>query len=70
MTSHDIQKDIVHALAAETTKLIIKDLGNDVFSILVDEARDVSVKEQMAMVVCYVDKTICCGEVFEYFPCS
>ncbi|CAN0903711.1 Zinc finger MYM-type protein 1 [Linum grandiflorum] len=56
MTFPDIQKDIVHALAAETTKLIIKDIGNDVFSILVDEARDELIKEQMTMVVCYVDK--------------
>ncbi|CAN1125910.1 Zinc finger MYM-type protein 1 [Linum perenne] len=53
MTSPDIQKDIVHALAAETTKLIVKDIGDDVFSILVDEARDVSIKEQMSMVLRY-----------------
>ncbi|CAN1125913.1 Zinc finger MYM-type protein 1 [Linum perenne] len=54
MTSPDIQKDIVHALAAETTKLIVKDIGDDVFSILVDEAR----------VLRYVDKT---GSVVERF---
>ncbi|CAN1125912.1 Zinc finger MYM-type protein 1 [Linum perenne] len=64
MTSPDIQKDIVHALAAETTKLIVKDIGDDVFSILVDEARDVSIKEQMSMVLRYVDKT---GSVVERF---
>ncbi|CAN1787215.1 hypothetical protein LINPERHAP1_LOCUS17549 [Linum perenne] len=64
MTSPDIQKDIVHALAAETTKLVVKDIGDDVFSILVDEARDVSIKEQMAMVLRYVDKT---GSVVERF---
>ncbi|CAN0903710.1 Zinc finger MYM-type protein 1, partial [Linum grandiflorum] len=64
MTFPDIQKDIVHALAAETTKLIIKDIGNDVFSILVDEARDELIKEQMTMVVCYVDKTRCVVERF------
>ncbi|CAN1254763.1 Zinc finger MYM-type protein 1 [Linum perenne] len=53
MTSPDIQKDIIHALTAETTKLIVKDIGDDVFSILVYEARDVSIKEQMAMVLHY-----------------
>ncbi|CAN1254764.1 Zinc finger MYM-type protein 1 [Linum perenne] len=64
MTSPDIQKDIIHALTAETTKLIVKDIGDDVFSILVYEARDVSIKEQMAMVLHYVDKT---GSVVERF---
>ncbi|CAN1159966.1 Zinc finger MYM-type protein 1 [Linum perenne] len=53
MTSPDIQKDIVHALAAETTKLVGKDIGDNVFSIL-----------QMAMVLSYVDKT---GSVVERF---
>ncbi|CAN1249547.1 Zinc finger MYM-type protein 1 [Linum perenne] len=57
MTYPDIQKDIVHALAAETTKLVVKDIGDNVFYILVDKARDVSIKEQMAMVLRYVDKT-------------
>ncbi|CAN1302668.1 Zinc finger MYM-type protein 1 [Linum perenne] len=51
MTSPDIQKDIVHAIASEITKAIIKDLENDFFCILVDEARDVSIKEQMAIVL-------------------
>ena len=53
---HDIQQDIVNAAASETTNAIIKDLGNDLFSILVDESRDISVKEQMVIVVRYVDK--------------
>ncbi|CAN0898947.1 Zinc finger MYM-type protein 1 [Linum grandiflorum] len=39
MTSPDIQKDILHALAFETTKLITKDIGNDFFAILADESR-------------------------------
>ena len=45
-THHDIQKDIVNAIAHETSKSIIKDLNNVLFSILVDESRDISVKEQ------------------------
>ena len=44
----DIQKDIVNAIAHETSKAIIKDLDNGFFSILVDESRDISMKEQMA----------------------
>ncbi|CAN1825170.1 Zinc finger MYM-type protein 1 [Linum perenne] len=56
MTSPDIQKDIVHAIASAITKAIIKDLENDFFCILVDEARDVSIKEQMAIVLRFVDQ--------------
>ncbi|CAN1750400.1 Zinc finger MYM-type protein 1 [Linum perenne] len=55
MTSPDIQKDIVHALAIETTKLITTDIGDNFFAILADESRDVSVKEQMGVVLRYVD---------------
>ncbi|CAN1185010.1 Zinc finger MYM-type protein 1, partial [Linum perenne] len=51
MTSPDIQKDIVHALALETTKLITADIGDDFFAILADESRDVSMKEQMGVVL-------------------
>ena len=52
----DIQKDIVNAIARETSKAIIKDLDDGFFSILVDESRDISVKEQMFIVLCYVNK--------------
>ncbi|KAK4572314.1 hypothetical protein RGQ29_030664 [Quercus rubra] len=45
----EIQKDIVNAIASETSKAIIKDLDNGFFSILVDESRDISVKEQMSL---------------------
>ena len=46
LTHHDIQKDIVNAIACETSKAIIKNLDNGFFSILVDESRDISVKEK------------------------
>ena len=48
LTHHEIQKDIVNAITRETSKAIIKDLDNGFFSTLVDESRDISVKEQMA----------------------
>ncbi|CAN1165160.1 Zinc finger MYM-type protein 1 [Linum perenne] len=64
MTSPDIQKDIVHALALETTKLITADIGDDFFAILADESRDVSVKEQMGVVLRYVDGKGCVIERF------
>ncbi|XP_075665843.1 uncharacterized protein LOC142635588 [Castanea sativa] len=56
VTHHDIQKDIVNAIACETSKAIIKDLDNGFFSILVDESRDISVKEQMTLILRYVNK--------------
>jgi hypothetical protein len=35
---------------------ILKDIGNDLFRLLVGECRDVSDKEQMAVVLRYVEK--------------
>ncbi|CAN6557975.1 unnamed protein product [Malus baccata var. baccata] len=56
LTSPDIQKDILNACATETIKAIIKGIGTSLFSILINESRDVSTKEQMAIVLRYVDK--------------
>ncbi|XP_042460282.1 zinc finger MYM-type protein 1-like [Zingiber officinale] len=64
LTSSDIQKDIVRACATETINVIIKDIGNSLFSILVDESRDVSIKEQMSVVLRYVDSS---GHINERF---
>ncbi|XP_022897461.1 uncharacterized protein LOC111411132 [Olea europaea var. sylvestris] len=57
LTSSDVQKDIVNACAIETINVIIKDVGDSLFSILVDESCDVSMKEQMSIVLCYVDNS-------------
>ncbi|KRH32516.1 hypothetical protein GLYMA_10G055700v4 [Glycine max] len=59
-----IQKDIVNAAALETTNAIIIDLGDELFAIIVDEARDISNKEQMAIVLRYVNKK---GSIVERF---
>jgi hypothetical protein len=56
MTSPKIQQDIKHCYAQEVLKQICEDLDGDVFSLLVDESSDVSKKEQMAVVIRYVDK--------------
>ena len=64
LTSPEIQKDIINAAAIETTNAIIEDIGSDFFSILVDECRDVSVKEQMGVVIRYVNKSGCVIERF------
>lgn len=64
LTHPDIKKDIVNAIARETSKVIIKDLDNGFFSILVEESRDISVKKQMTLVLRYVNKK---GIIIERF---
>ena len=56
MTALLIQKDIINSAARETLDAIIKELGNDLFGILVDESGDVSHKEQMALMLRFIDK--------------
>ena len=55
MIAHDIQKDLVCATAIETTNTIMEDLENGLFFILLDESRDISIKEQAAIALRYVD---------------
>ncbi|XP_042456681.1 zinc finger MYM-type protein 1-like [Zingiber officinale] len=64
MIAPKIQKQLVNACAIETTNAILADLGDRWFTLLLDEARDCSVKEQMAVVIRYVNKY---GEVIERF---
>ncbi|XP_012835790.1 PREDICTED: zinc finger MYM-type protein 1-like [Erythranthe guttata] len=64
MICSDIQKEIVNAFAMEVLRAIISDIGDSTFCLMVDEARDISMKEQMALVVRYVDKS---GSVIERF---
>ena len=63
LTSHEIQQQIVQACAEGTTQVIMSELGDANFSLLVDESRDVSIKEQMAMilrcVICFFAELIC-----------
>jgi hypothetical protein len=51
MTSPTIQKELAECCAAEVTKAIKEEMSNCLFSVLIDESRDISVKEQMAVVV-------------------
>ena len=62
LSSNKIQNDIASTYALETTKAIVEDIGDDYFSIMVDECRDASCKEQMALVLRYVNK-----EGYSYF---
>ncbi|XP_074296855.1 uncharacterized protein LOC141627511 [Silene latifolia] len=64
LTSPGIQKDIVNAISLETLKVIFEELGDDFFAILVDESSDVSYKEQMAIILRFVNKE---GILVEHF---
>ncbi|KAH9752531.1 hypothetical protein KPL71_014733 [Citrus sinensis] len=56
LTAPSIQKDIVRACSIETTNAIFRDVGDALFYVLIDESRDASMKEQMSVVLRYVDK--------------
>lgn len=56
LTSPKIQKEIIECFSKEVTKNICAEIEDDVFGLLVDESSDVSLKEQMAVVVRFVDK--------------
>lgn len=64
LTSPKVQKELVNACANETRSAIFADIGDRFFSLMVDESRDISLKEQMAIVFRYVNKN---GEVIERF---
>ncbi|XP_016546391.2 zinc finger MYM-type protein 1-like [Capsicum annuum] len=64
MICPNVQKDIVNSCAKETLKAIVEDLNGDYFGILVDEFKYVSHKEQMILVLRYVNKE---GKLIEQF---
>ena len=64
MISPRIQKDLTNSCAVETTLAILNDIGDRKFTLLVDESSDISVKEQMAVVLRYVNNN---GQVMERF---
>ncbi|XP_059671069.1 uncharacterized protein LOC132316609 [Cornus florida] len=55
-TSPQIQKEILHVLARKVRSKIREDIGDTKFCILVDEACDESKREQMALVLRFVDR--------------
>ncbi|KAH7656079.1 Ribonuclease H-like protein [Dioscorea alata] len=64
MTSPKVQKELANACASEITCAIIDDIGDNYFSLMIDEARDMPVKEQMGVVLRYVNKNGCVIERF------
>jgi hypothetical protein len=66
-TSPDIQKEILSIIVVKIRKHICNEIGDAKFSILIDETCDVSKKEQMALVLRFVDKDGVLQEMF--FDC-
>lgn len=64
LTSPDIQKDIVKVAATVTTQVILDYLGDDLFAILIDESCEISAKEQMVVIIHYVNNE---EKVIEHF---
>ncbi|XP_031279445.1 zinc finger MYM-type protein 1-like [Pistacia vera] len=66
MTAPNIQRELTSVYAHLTTKKIIAEIVRDkqLFSLLVDESRDMAMKEQMTIVFRYVDKICCVIERF------
>jgi len=54
MLSHKIQKDLCASFAREIKEVIKKEIGNKIFSVLIDECRNISIAEQMAVIVRFV----------------
>ena len=55
-TSHHIQKEILHIFSKKVRSHIREEIGDSKFCIIIDEAHDESKKEQMAIVLRFVDK--------------
>ncbi|KAK9079937.1 hypothetical protein SSX86_001612 [Deinandra increscens subsp. villosa] len=55
-TSSDIQKEILNIIANRVRKSIRSEVGDSYYCVMVDESRDESKKEQMAIVLRFVDE--------------
>jgi hypothetical protein len=54
--SPTIQKEILHIIASKVRDAIREEIGDAKFCIIIDETRDESKKEQMAIILRFVDK--------------
>jgi len=63
-TSAEIQNEMIETLAEFIRKAIVSDVGDSVWSVLVDECEDISHHEQMGVGIRYTDKKGVTKEVF------
>ncbi|TVT98773.1 hypothetical protein EJB05_55901, partial [Eragrostis curvula] len=64
MASIQFQKDMVKACAEEVAQAIREEIGDSRFSVLIDDTTDISNKEQMGIILRFVNKQ---GKVIERF---
>ena len=55
-TSHQIQKEILHVFARNVQSSIRHEIDDARFCLIVNEARDESIREQMTLVIRFVDR--------------
>ena len=67
ITDHKIQKEILHVFSNKVKKVIREEMDNVKFCLIVDEACDDSMKEQMAIVIRFVHKDGFVQELFFFF---
>ncbi|XP_057247404.1 uncharacterized protein LOC104884624 [Beta vulgaris subsp. vulgaris] len=60
-----IQKQILHVFAKKVQNEIRKEIGDSKFCIIIDESRDVSKREQMAIVIRFVNKDDLRGQGYD-----
>ncbi|XP_073041798.1 uncharacterized protein [Primulina eburnea] len=63
-TCHDIQKQILHMFSIRMKNIIREEIAGSKYCIVVDEARDESKREQLSIVLRFVDKDGCIQERF------
>ncbi|XP_010230059.1 zinc finger MYM-type protein 1 [Brachypodium distachyon] len=74
MVCSDIQKQLAKCCAQEVTSVIKSEIGDRNFAVLIDEARDSSIKEQMAVIVRFVNnqgkvmESKCISDFFNHVP--
>src|SRR3954466_9547277 len=63
-TSPRVQKEILHVISSRVKSAIRAEIGDAPFCLLIDEARDEAKKEQMSIVLRFVDQAGCVKERF------
>lgn len=63
-TSPSIQKQILHVFPRKVQNEIREKIGDAEFCLIVDETRDESKREQMALVLRFVDDNECVRSIF------
>jgi hypothetical protein len=54
MLAAEIQKDLAKCCTKEVTDVIMREIGNNKFFVLIYESRDISMKEQMIVIMSVV----------------